>query len=159
MQAWVKFKGNPANRQVFYYNNGPGGALSFSVFTNRTIFVTTLGVKDQASNAKIPDDGNWHHIAVVHENKKEFRFYVDGALADTQAYTRQRHLHSDQPGLLYRFRADLRPAVHRHARSVESDQRHADAGATGLPGRWNTAHSGLDVGAVDGVVGVVSTGR
>jgi len=87
LQAWVKFNGNPATRQVLYYNNGPGGALSFSVFTNRTMFVTTLGVKDQNSNAKIPDDGNWHQIAVVHEDKKEFRFYVDGVLADTQAYT------------------------------------------------------------------------
>ncbi|MFO1498847.1 MAG: LamG domain-containing protein [Verrucomicrobiota bacterium] len=87
MQAWVKLNGNPATRQVFYYNNGPGGALSFSIFTNRTVFVTTLGVKDQSSNAKIPDDGNWHHIAVVHENAKEFRFFVDGVLADTQAYT------------------------------------------------------------------------
>jgi hypothetical protein len=87
LQAWVKFNGNPATRQVFYYNNGPGGALSFSVFTNRTVFVTTLGVKDQNSNATIPDDGDWHHIAAVHENLKEFRFYVDGVLADTQPYT------------------------------------------------------------------------
>ena len=87
MQAWVKFNGNPANRQVFYYNNGPGGAVSFSIFTNRTLFVTTLGVKDQNSNAKIPDDGHWHHVAAVHENAKEFRFYIDGVLADTQAYT------------------------------------------------------------------------
>lgn len=86
MQAWIKYQGNPAGRQVFYYNNGPGGALSFSV-TNRTVFVTTLGIKDQPSNAKIPDDGGWHHIAVVHENQKEFRFYVDAVLADTQAYT------------------------------------------------------------------------
>ena len=87
MQAWVNLQGNPTTRQVFYFNNGPGGALSFSIFTNRTLFVTTLGVKDQSSNAKIPDDGKWHHVAVVHEDKKEFRFYVDGALADTQAYT------------------------------------------------------------------------
>jgi hypothetical protein len=87
MQAWVNFAGNPATWQVFYYNNGPGGALSFSVYTNRTVYLTTLGVKDQESNARIPDDGRWHHIAVVHENGKEFRFYVDGALADTQAYT------------------------------------------------------------------------
>ena len=79
--------GNPATRQVFYFNNGPGGALSFSIFTNRTVFVTTLGILDQSSNAAIPDDGNWHHIAVVHENGTEFRFYVDGALADTQPYT------------------------------------------------------------------------
>ena len=42
------------------------------MFTNRTIFVTTLGIKDQSSNAKVPNDGYWHHIAVVHENKKEF---------------------------------------------------------------------------------------
>ena len=47
MQAWLKFDGNPSTRQVFYYNNGPGGALSFSVFTNRTMFLTTLGIKDQ----------------------------------------------------------------------------------------------------------------
>jgi hypothetical protein len=87
MQAWVNFAGNPATRQVFYYNNGPGGALSFSVFTNRTIFVTTLGILDRDSSAAIPDDGNWHHIAVVHENGVEFRFYVDAVLADTRAYT------------------------------------------------------------------------
>lgn len=87
IQAWVNFEGNPATRQVLYYNNGPGGALSFSVFTNRTIFVTTLGILDRDSSAAIPDDGNWHHIAVVHDNGTEFRFYVDGALADTRAYT------------------------------------------------------------------------
>ncbi len=87
MQAWLNFQGNPATRQVFYFNNGPGGALSFSVFTNRTLFVTTLGILDRDSNAKVPDDGAWHHVAVVHENGKEFRFYVDGLLADTKAYT------------------------------------------------------------------------
>ena len=36
IQAWVNFRTNPTNRMVFYFNNGPGGALSFSVFTNRT---------------------------------------------------------------------------------------------------------------------------
>ncbi len=87
MQAWINIAGNPSTRQVFYFNNGPGGALSFSIFTDRTLFVTTLGIKDQSSKAAVPDDGKWHHVAVVHENKKEFRFYVDGALADTQAYT------------------------------------------------------------------------
>lgn len=86
LQAWVKFA-TPAARSVFFYNNGPGGAVSASVFTNRTAFVTTLGKKDQDSKAAIPDDGKWHHYAVVHENAKEIRFYVDGVLADTQAYT------------------------------------------------------------------------
>lgn len=87
LQAWVKFSGKPATRQVFFYSNGPGGAISFSVNTNRTVFVTTLGVLDASSSAAIPDDGGWHHIAVVHENGKEIRYYVDGVLGGTRAYT------------------------------------------------------------------------
>ncbi len=87
IQAWVKLSGMHTNREVLFYANGPGGAVSFSIFTNRTVFVTTLGVKDQESNAAIPDDGKWHHIAVVHQNLSNFLFYVDGALSDTQAYT------------------------------------------------------------------------
>ena len=87
LQAWVKFPGQPAGRQVFFYSNGPGGAISFSVNNDRTVFVTTLGIADVRSAAAIPDDDAWHHIAVVHENGKELRFYVDGALGDTVAYT------------------------------------------------------------------------
>ncbi len=87
LQAWVKFAGNPAGRQVFYYANGSGGAVSFSVNNDRTVFVTTLGIADVRSQAAIPDDGAWHHIAVIHEAGKELRFYVDGALGDTVAYT------------------------------------------------------------------------
>ncbi|MCP5522820.1 MAG: Ig-like domain-containing protein [Verrucomicrobiales bacterium] len=87
LEAWVKFDGNPANRSVFFYNNGPGGAISFSINTDRSVFVTTLGVLDAGSAAIIPDDGNWHHIAVVHQNGVEIRYYVDGVLGDTRAYT------------------------------------------------------------------------
>src|SRR5439155_17271219 len=47
--AWVKFPGQPAGRQVFFYSNGPGGAISFSVNTDRTVFVTTLGIADVRS--------------------------------------------------------------------------------------------------------------
>src|SRR4029450_8788138 len=36
LQAWVKFPGQLAGRQVFFYSNGPGGAISFSVNNNRT---------------------------------------------------------------------------------------------------------------------------
>jgi Concanavalin A-like lectin/glucanases superfamily len=86
IEAWLKFT-TPTNRAVFFFNNGPGGAVSASVFTNRTLFVTTLGIVDQSSKAAIPDDGGWHHVAIVHENKKEFRFYVDGTLGDTVPYT------------------------------------------------------------------------
>lgn len=83
VQAWLKFS-TPAARAVFFYNNGPGGAVSASVFTNRTAFVTTLGIVDQGSKAAIPNDGGWHHMAVVHDaTAKEIRFYVDGVLGDT----------------------------------------------------------------------------
>jgi len=86
VQAWVKPSPLTA-RAVIWFNNGPGAALSFSVNLNRTVFVTTLGILDRDSSAAIAEDGGWHHIAVVHENGKEFRFYVDGILRDTIAYT------------------------------------------------------------------------
>jgi len=87
IQAWVRFGAQPGARSVLLFNNGPGGAFSFSV-ANRRLFVTALGIVDQPSNAAIPDDGGWHHIALVHEANKEFRFYVDGILGDTVPYTR-----------------------------------------------------------------------
>ncbi len=87
LQAWVKFSGNPAGRMVFFYSNGPGGAISFSVNNDRTVFVTTLGIADVRSAAAIPDDEAWHHIAVVHQSGVELRFYVDGVLGDTVPYT------------------------------------------------------------------------
>jgi hypothetical protein len=86
VQAWVKF-GPQTARSVLLFHNAPGGAFSFSIL-NRRVFVTTLGIVDQPSNAEIPDDGGWHHIAVVHEAGKEFRFYVDGILGDTVPYDR-----------------------------------------------------------------------
>ena len=89
IEAWVKPpSGTFAGRMVLFYNNGPGGAISFSINTDRTVFVTTLGILDQASTlAVIPDDGKWHHIAVMHQNGVQFTFYVDGVLLDTVAYT------------------------------------------------------------------------
>ena len=84
IQAWVKF-GSQASRAVLFFNNGPGGAVSFSIL-DRKVFVTTLGILDQPSTAAIPDDGGWHHIAVVHQTGTEFRFYVDGVLGQTVPY-------------------------------------------------------------------------
>ncbi len=87
VEAWLKFT-TPSARAVFFFNQAGGGRVSASVFTNRTGFVTTLGILDVPSKAAIPDDSNWHHYAVVHENGKELRFYVDGTLGDTVPYTR-----------------------------------------------------------------------
>jgi hypothetical protein len=89
IQAWLKPGVLPnAEKSVIFFNNAPGGALAFSISTDRHLFVTTLGVADvKSANAILPNDGQWHHAAVVHENGKELRFYVDGGLADTVAYT------------------------------------------------------------------------
>jgi hypothetical protein len=89
LEAWVKLpEGNPSGRMVFFYSNGKGGAVSFSVNSDRTVFVTTLGRADLPSAAAIPDDGAWHHIAVSYDDAaQELNFYVDGELGDTQSYT------------------------------------------------------------------------
>ncbi len=88
MQAWLKFGALPnPEKSVIFLNNCAGGALAFSMATDRHLFVTTLGKADvKSATAIIPDDGQWHHAAVVHENGKEIRFYVDGGLADTVPY-------------------------------------------------------------------------
>jgi hypothetical protein len=87
-QAWVNFTNNlPGAKSVLFMNNGPGGAISFSVSSDRRVFVTTLGIADIPSQAFIPNDGLWHHIAVVHKNGVEMKFYVDGILRDTIPYT------------------------------------------------------------------------
>lgn len=87
LEAWVKFGAQPQARSVIYGFNGPGGAFSLSVTSDRKVGTTTYGKADVLSQAAIPDDGLWHHIAAVHENGKEIRFYVDGVLGDTVAYT------------------------------------------------------------------------
>lgn len=66
---------------------GVGGALSFSVTSDRRLFVTTYGILDIPTAASIPNDGLWHHVAVVHQQGVNLRFYVDGLLGDTIAYT------------------------------------------------------------------------
>jgi hypothetical protein len=89
LEAWVKLPdGNPSGRMVFFYSNGKGGAVSFSVNNDRSVFVTTLGRADLPSAAVIPDDGAWHHIAVSYDDPaQELKYYVDGQLGDTQAYS------------------------------------------------------------------------
>jgi hypothetical protein len=86
-EAWVKFGTLPQARSVLLGYNGPGGAFSFSITSDRKLFVTTYGIADTPSKATVPDDGAWHHVAVVHEHGKEMRVYVDGVLGDTSPYT------------------------------------------------------------------------
>lgn len=88
LQAYVKFDTFTAPAKIIIASYGLPGGYSFWVTTERKVGATTYGILDFFSEATVPDDGGWHHIAVVHENGVEARFYVDGVLGDTIAYTR-----------------------------------------------------------------------
>ncbi|MDB6029359.1 MAG: autotransporter-associated beta strand repeat protein [Verrucomicrobiales bacterium] len=88
LQTWVKIAVNYAPPQraiLFQYDRRPG--FSFSINTNRTLHTTTFKIQDISSTATIPNDGLWHHVAVVHTDGVNMKFYIDGTLASTVAYT------------------------------------------------------------------------
>ncbi len=88
LQAWVKVAVNYAPTQraiLFQYDRQPG--FSFSINTNRTLHTTAFKVQDIASTAALPNDGLWHHVAVVHTDGANMKYYIDGALSATVAYT------------------------------------------------------------------------
>ena len=95
LEAWVRLDTPLPSRRVIFGYGIPGG-YSLSVTPDNTLFTTTYGIADIPSSASIPDDGEWHHVAVVHENQSEMRFYVDGALGDTVAYTQGVNRAEDQ---------------------------------------------------------------
>lgn len=86
-QCWVKFGAQPGARSTIFDNNGPGMKVNVAILGDRSIALTTYGILDMTSNAKIVDDGMWHHIAVVHQHGVDVRFFIDGIVADTVAYT------------------------------------------------------------------------
>ncbi len=87
LQGWVKFDTFTEPSKIIIASYGLPGGYSFWVTTERKVGATTYGILDFFSEATVPDDGGWHHIAVVHENGVEARFYVDGELGDTIEYT------------------------------------------------------------------------
>lgn len=88
LQSWVKLAVNylPTERAVlFQYERKPG--FSISINTNRTLHTTTFKIKDISTPAVFPNDGQWHHVAVVHTDGVNMKFYIDAALVATVAYT------------------------------------------------------------------------
>ena len=88
LQAWVQLPLNYAPPQraiLFQYERRPG--FSFSINTNRTLHTTAFKIKDIASSAAVPNDGKWHHVAVVHNGGVNMQFYIDATLAATVTYT------------------------------------------------------------------------
>ncbi len=88
LQAWVKVAVNyapPARAILFQYERRPG--FSISINTNRTLHTTAFKIKDIPSTAALPNDGKWHHVAVVHTDGANTKFYIDAVLAATVSYT------------------------------------------------------------------------
>ncbi len=90
-EAWINttstantsvYEGNPALTVIGDNNNSIEGA--FGVHDGRVRYTHWTGVAttfDQIDGNRIVNDGQWHHIAVTHENgTNEVRIYVDGVL-------------------------------------------------------------------------------
>jgi hypothetical protein len=87
VETWAKLPLNyaPAARAImFQYTGIPG--FSFSINTDRTLHTTAFGKSDRASAVQVPNDGAWHHLAVVHRDGVAFDFYIDGVLLQTVAH-------------------------------------------------------------------------
>jgi hypothetical protein len=89
LQAWVKLPVGfePAARMILYSYEGVPGFV-FSINTGRTLHTTTFGLNDVNSSTVVPNDGEWHHVAVVHLNGVSMKFYLDGVLGSEVAYNR-----------------------------------------------------------------------
>ena len=87
LEAWVKTPTNiPTARAIIMeYRGNPGFAMSIN--NDGTLHTTTFRIRDIATPAQVPFDDAWHHLAVVHQNGVEMRFYVDGQLLHTEPYT------------------------------------------------------------------------
>lgn len=63
---------------------------------------TTYGILDAHSNARVPNDGQWHHVAAVIDwDGLQLLFYVDGELADSIFYDQELLPAPDNEAFLY----------------------------------------------------------
>ena len=86
LEAWFKGLAKSSLKQVFFQTwsstTGRCPRLSFAIDKDFTVYITTLGVMDIYTGAKIPEDGGWHHIACAFDQKnKKLITYVDGKVA------------------------------------------------------------------------------
>lgn len=88
LQAWVKLPTGPMeNRRVIFRTAGSPPRVSLSINANRALHTTLYNNTDFASSVFVPNDGRWHHVAVVMEDFARVRFYLDGALRQTMNRT------------------------------------------------------------------------
>jgi hypothetical protein len=90
LQAWVKVPALDAfeERRVIFITSGPGPRVALSINNNRTLHTTVFGTEDFLSSVALPNDGRWHHVAVVMTNFAQAQFHLDGILRQSVARTK-----------------------------------------------------------------------
>jgi hypothetical protein len=87
IQVWAKFGQYPENRGATVFGYGDGAGYNLMIGGDRTLGIFFMGLGGSGSGVVIPNDGNWHHLAVVHVQGQELRYYIDGNLVSTKPYT------------------------------------------------------------------------
>jgi Concanavalin A-like lectin/glucanases superfamily/Immunoglobulin I-set domain len=85
LETWVKLPATlPTGRMVLFRTSGFAPRVSLSINPTRTLQTTIYGVQDMAaSSAVVPNDNQWHHVAVVMEDYARAKYYIDGVLKQT----------------------------------------------------------------------------
>jgi hypothetical protein len=96
LEAWVINGGqgvlnpnrSPLGRIVS--NGWPGNiGYGWGILSGNGTRFTTYGIFDYDSNqSQVPQDGNWHYVAVVFDSTNTANFYVDGALTEAISASR-----------------------------------------------------------------------
>jgi len=88
LEAWVSTDLALEGREVLFYYGRTGKGYSLSINTDGRLQVTTLGIADLASsNANVPNNFEWTHVAVAHKAGESMSYFINGALIETNAYT------------------------------------------------------------------------
>jgi hypothetical protein len=88
LEAWIINNGQSGVGQAGrIVSNRATGGYGFGILHTGTpdrVRFTTFGVKDYDSDLTVvPEDGNWHHVAVVFDSTNAANFYLDGKPTDT----------------------------------------------------------------------------
>ncbi len=75
---------NTAGEYLLQYGGAGGYVLSLA--QGRRLTYTIPGRGEAVSSVVVPTDGNWHHVAIVHNSGRNVNFYLDGHLRQTMNF-------------------------------------------------------------------------
>lgn len=85
---WVRPTTAPDNAAGEYLvQYGGAGGYVLWLAQGRRLTYTIPGRGEAASTVVLPSDGNWHHVAIVHNAGRDVGFYLDGHLRQSLSFT------------------------------------------------------------------------